>query len=280
MKCIIWTVRCTKFEITKDKGMPENKAPTSQVEKVIRNQIDSLQEIPEYDLSDYVPAWRARTHRFLQGNIVDEELAIFSDISASTYEKDRELFLKFLQDLIVGVRDTPELFLVNSAEAPDPKESEPSKPVLSSSSSVFIVHGHDETAKLDVARTIEKMGLSAIILHEQPNQGRTVIEKFESNASEVGFAIILLTPDDIGAALGKEDNLQPRARQNVVLELGYFSALLGRDRVAVLYKEAVEIPSDYLGVVYTKMDEAGSWKFALAKELKIAGVDVDLNTLV
>ena len=74
--------------------------------------------------------------------------------------------------------------------------------------------------------------------------------------------------------------MQPRARQNVVLELGYFSALLGRDRVAVLYKEAVEIPSDYLGVVYTKMDEAGSWKFALAKELKIAGVDVDLNILV
>jgi len=253
---------------------------SEQIKKLIKSQIESLIEIKEDDLTDAIPQWRARTHRFLQGKIVDEELAIFSDINTETYDKDRKLYEEFLQDLIVGVRDSPEFYLINSSSIQAPKEEALPKSSIKNNSSVFIVHGHDETAKLDVARTIERMGLSAIILHEQPNQGRTVIEKFENNASEVGFAVILLTPDDVGSALGKKEDLQPRARQNVVLELGYFSALLGRGRVAVLYKAGVEIPSDYLGVVYTKMDEAGSWKFALAKELKIAGIDVDLNLLV
>jgi predicted nucleotide-binding protein len=101
---------------------------------------------------------------------------------------------------------------------------------------VFIVHGHDEAAKQAVSRFIEKLGFTATILHEQPNAGRTIIEKIEAY-SNVGFAIILLTPDDIGGTSDKPDVLNPRARQNVILELGYFFAKLGRQRVCALYKE-------------------------------------------
>lgn len=143
--------------------------------------------------------------------------------------------------------------------------------------SVFIVHGHDETAKVTVARFVEKLGLNAIILHEQPNKGQTIIEKFESNASNVGFAIVLLTPDDIAASKASPENTMLRARQNVVLELGYFCGVLGRDKVCVLYKDEVEIPSDYLGVIYTPFDNGDGWHLKLAKEMKEAGLDIDLN---
>ena len=141
---------------------------------------------------------------------------------------------------------------------------------------VFVVHGHDNETKQSVARFVEKLGLNAIILHEQPNAGMTLIEKFEHNALDVGFAIILLTPDDVGAPRAEPENLRPRARQNVILELGYFCGMLGRDRVMVLHGEDVEIPSDFDGVVYEPFKDE-SWKLPLAKELKEAGLPVDMN---
>jgi predicted nucleotide-binding protein len=141
---------------------------------------------------------------------------------------------------------------------------------------VFIVHGHDEAVKEAVSRFIEKLGFTAIILHEQPNAGRTVIEKFEAY-SDVGFAIVLLTPDDIGGTSDKPYDLKPRARQNVIFELGHFFAKLGRQRVCALYKEEVELPSDINGVLYIQLDDAGAWRFSLAKEMKHAGYSVDMN---
>ena len=140
---------------------------------------------------------------------------------------------------------------------------------------VFIVHGRDNEAKETVARFLQNLGLTPVILHEQPNQGQTIIEKFEQHA-QVGFAVALLTPDDVGALKGDEKNLKPRARQNVVFELGYFLGLLGRERVCALTKGNVEIPSDYDGVVYISLDDGG-WKMKLIKELKNVGFDVDAN---
>jgi len=150
----------------------------------------------------------------------------------------------------------------------------------SASKSVFIIHGHDDATKEKVARFIEKLGLDAIILHEQVNKGLTIIEKFEEYSKNASFAIALFTPDDISYPLGKDDNKRPRARQNVVLEMGYFVGSLGRERVCVLYKGDVELPSDILGVVYTQIDENESWKLSLAKELKTAGYSIDLNRLM
>ena len=163
------------------------------------------------------------------------------------------------------------------------EENTSTKPVsvkvdYSSNKNVFIVHGHNVTVFQSVARTIEKLGLIPIILHEQPNAGKTIIEKFEAN-SEVGFAIILLTDDDEGKAKTEID-LKKRARQNVVLELGYFIGKLGRDRVLPLFSEGVELPSDIHGLLYVPIDKADTWKFAMVRELKAAKYEVDANKLL
>ena len=139
---------------------------------------------------------------------------------------------------------------------------------------VFIVHGHDGELKQSVARVIEKQGIEAVILSEQVNRGRTILEKFEDYA-DVGSAICLFTSDDLGRAKKATDD-QPRARQNVVLETGYFMGKLGRDHVVLLADSGVEMPSDLSGVVYTN---TGDWKVELLKELKAMGYIVDFNKL-
>lgn len=139
---------------------------------------------------------------------------------------------------------------------------------------IFIVHGHDGELKQSVARLIEKQEIKAIILSEQANQGRTIIEKFE-DYSDVDGAICLFTSDDIGRA--KKDSAdKPRARQNVVLETGYFMGKLGRNHVVILADNGIEMPSDLSGVVYTNTD---NWQIDLLKELKSIGYTVDFNKL-
>jgi predicted nucleotide-binding protein len=118
--------------------------------------------------------------------------------------------------------------------------------------------------------------VKAIILHERPTEGRTVIEKLEHYA-DVDFAVVLLTPDDVGAVRDRPGSLQPRARQNVLLELGYFVGRLGRKNVCALYKGTLELPSDYLVVVYVALDPAEGWRLQLAKELRSSGFNVDMN---
>jgi predicted nucleotide-binding protein len=142
---------------------------------------------------------------------------------------------------------------------------------------IFLVHGHDQAALQETARFLERLDKDIVILREQPNQGRTIIEKFEEYA-DVGFAVVLLTADDRGATMAQPyDAQKPRARQNVILELGYFLGRLGRNRVCALYRSGVEIPSDYAGVLFTELDEGGGWRLQLAKELKAAGLPVDMN---
>jgi Predicted nucleotide-binding protein containing TIR-like domain len=137
---------------------------------------------------------------------------------------------------------------------------------------IFVVHGHDEGAREAVARFLEKIGFEVLILHEQTDQGQTLIEKFEANA-DVGFVVVLLTPDDEGGKIGNA--AQKRARQNVILEWGYFIGRLGRKHVCALMKGNVELPSDILGIVWKPFDEHGAWKSKLAKELEGAGFSID-----
>jgi predicted nucleotide-binding protein len=143
---------------------------------------------------------------------------------------------------------------------------------------IFIVHGHNNEVKIMVARTLDKLGLNPIILHEQANAGKTIIEKFEEH-SNVGFAIILLTDDDFGKSRNDEI-LNPRARQNVILELGYFIGKLGRNRVCPLYVKGVELPSDLYGLLYLEIDSAGQWMIKMARELKVAGYTIDVNKII
>jgi len=145
---------------------------------------------------------------------------------------------------------------------------------------VFLVHGHNREYPETVARFLEKLKLKPIILHEQPNKGRTIIEKFV-DYSDVSFAVILLTGDDRGGLLDapvEEQHL--RARQNVILELGFFLGRLGRGRVCTLYAEGVEIPSDYDGIVFVPLDRSGAWRLALAREIKEAQIPIDMNDAV
>ena len=141
---------------------------------------------------------------------------------------------------------------------------------------IFLVHGKDEGAREKVARFLERLGLKPVVLHEQPNQGRTIIEKFEDFA-HVGFAVILLTPDDTGKLKDDAGNFKPRARQNVIFEFGYFIGKLGRKNVCALVQGELERPSDYDGVLYIPLDDSDGWKMRLIRELKSAGYDVDAN---
>ena len=143
---------------------------------------------------------------------------------------------------------------------------------------VFVVHGHDETAKTEVARFVEQLGLEAIILHEQANSGSTIIEKLEKH-TDVGFAIVLYTACDIGGAKSEPNNPKLRARQNVVFEHGLLIGKIGRENVVALVKEDVETPGDISGMVYETMDIGKAWKFKLGLELKESGYNVDMNKI-
>ncbi len=145
----------------------------------------------------------------------------------------------------------------------------------------FIVHGRDNEMKTAVARLIERLNLVAIILHEQLSEGKTIIEKFEKH-SDVDFAIVLLSPDDKGYSVEDNDNnIKFRARQNVILELGFFYGKLGRGRVVVIYKEIedFEIPTDIAGVLYILYDDKGKWMFDLIGELKNCGYNVSKDDI-
>jgi predicted nucleotide-binding protein len=151
---------------------------------------------------------------------------------------------------------------------------------LPKTNSVFLVHGHDEGAMHAVARFLEQLGVKPVILQEQINRGMTIIEKFEVFADRAGFAVVLMTPDDYGYPVTSDQLKRFRPRQNVVLELGYFAAKLGREKTFVLTKGEIEMPSDVMGLVYEPMDKSEGWKMRLAKELVACGYTIDLNRAI
>ncbi|MCK4945139.1 MAG: nucleotide-binding protein, partial [Alphaproteobacteria bacterium] len=139
-------------------------------------------------------------------------------------------------------------------------------------SQVFIVHGHDEIAKLDVVNFVSSLGLEPIVLHMQASLGMTIIEKIE-HYSNVGFGIVLYTPCDVGSKVGELSG-KYRARQNVVFEHGYLIGKLSRPRVAAIVKNAVETPNDISGVVYISMDSHDGWKEQLRTEMLNVGYTI------
>jgi len=144
---------------------------------------------------------------------------------------------------------------------------------------IFIVHGHDHNLKNDLEVFVKKIGLEPIVLHRQPDEGLTIIEKLEKQ-TDVGYAFVLLTPDDIGYTAeeleqkedGKETNKEYRARQNVILEFGYLVGKLGRNKVCAIYKKGVTLPTDLSGLLYKEVTESiEGIGYALMTELKNAG---------
>ena len=223
-------------------------------------------------------AWKTKTERFLIRRYGEKSLE---------YKKFKETRFS----LMIFAMGTPDSAFVNACkdglmttkaifltylEEMEEESSAPQKPSINSPTygKVFIVHGHDGELKQSVARIIEKQGIEAIILSEQANKGRTIIEKFE-DYSEVGGAICLFTADDYGRAK-KDAKDNTRARQNVVLETGYFMGKLGRSKVVVVAENGLELPSDMQGIVYT---DKNNWQFDVLKELKAIGYTIDYNKI-
>ena len=164
-------------------------------------------------------------------------------------------------------------------ELREPK-SESLSPALSNR--VFVVHGHDSGLKTDVERFLREIGLKPVVLHRQPDEGATLIEKFEKH-SDVGYAFILLTPDEVAYTVDQQDlddadkKKEFRARPNVIFEFGYFVGQLGRSRVCCLYKGEVVVPSDLDGLVYKKVEQSiDTQAYAIIRELKAAGYKINV----
>lgn len=182
------------------------------------------------------------------------------------------------ESLVHNIRNIHNKLIAYQAQNyPPEKEVESTNFVSTCSNNIFIVHGHDNAAIHEMARTLEKGGFSPIVLREQADDGLTIIEKIEQY-TDVGYAIVLYTQCDVGRSkdlpVGHE---RYRARQNVVFEHGYLIGKLGRSRVCALVKSDVETPGDISGVVYVPMDEDGAWKMRLARNMKSVGLNVDMN---
>lgn len=250
--------------------------------KPILEQLDKLvYEGEKVTSSREVSFWSNKAASFLKTAISPDESRNFESLKTFGDEWGQHaLRLGHIQGLIskVASEETSTAHIGTSAA---PESSAAASQIPSPESrKVFVVHGHDNEAKESTARFLEKLGLQPIILHEQPSSGRTVIEKFENYASDIAFAVVLLTPDDVGTVATSPTNLKARARQNVVMELGYFMGRLGRVRVCALHKGGVELPSDYQGVLYIEMDAAGAWKAKLAQEFVQAKLPIELSGLL
>lgn len=246
--------------------------------KEIIADIDELERLQVSSSSPEFSAWKMKTLRFLR-DVYSEDSLEYKDFnkrpfslimfSSSTPHSD---FVEACQRQLKRVKSIFKEYLKdmeNEVEANDENIQ-----YSNLNSKIFIVHGHDKALQQEVARIIEKQGLQPIILNEQTNQGRTIIEKIE-HYSDVQAAICLFTPDDEGKS-NKESKYNNRARQNVVFETGYFLGKLGRNRLVIIADSELELPSDMQGVVYTNIN----WKFELLKELNAMGYTIDLNKLI
>lgn len=252
--------------------------------KEIVDEIDNLISHHVRSSAPAFDAWHTKTERFLikkygKDSLEHKKFVKTHFSSLFFYDEDDEQDIRDSIKLCAeGLRSCKAVFKTYLEEIADEDKSSTkaeSKTISNNMDKVFIVHGHDGELKQSVARIIEKQGIATIILSEQANKGRTIIEKFE-NYSDVGGAICLFTADDYGRAKSDKTD-KTRARQNVVLETGYFMGKLGRDHVVILADKGIEMPSDLSGVVYT---DTANWQFDLLKELSATGYNVDLNKLL
>lgn len=240
-----------EFDARKMTAFEEQETSWTEVNsELLRRSFSDLTTAQEYSSLTQVPA----------GNLFlgpSDRLVYFIERMGK-----RMSFLQTLLKRLKFIPDVPEIARGHATSQLQGVERN-----TSASNDVVIVHGHDDATKNAVARFLERLKLKPIILHEQPSLGKTIIEKLEQYRGS-GFAVILLTPDDLCG---------PR---NVIFEMGFFTGAIGRPQVAAIYSEGVEIPTDYAGVVYIPMDSQDAWQTKLARELKAAGIDFDTNNLI
>ncbi len=228
--------------------LPEFKAWGTNVERLLTYKYgDKSVELCRFKSRPYGPTAR------IGGVQHDDSIECIRDIQATVLE-----LKNYLEESKEGIKGFA--------------KKEMAEPMIGK---IFIIHGHDGELKEATARLLEKQGIEPIILNKQANHGLTTIEKFEKNA-DVGAAIALFTKDDLGRAI-TDGFYQPRARQNVIFETGYFMGKLGRNRVVIIADNGIEIPSDLQGVVYT---DKNNWQFEVCKELSTMGYSIDMNKLL
>lgn len=203
---------------------------------------------------------------------------IYRDIAINGYHYANDFaFTLFSQDrLIDNIEKLNKTFLGYFEEAlTDISNANPElelkKPKAAKGNIVFIIHGHDNELKSEVLLLLKRAGVNSFVLHEQADRGRTVIDKLLEETDHAGYAVALLTPDD----LTHDGN--NRARQNVILEIGYFIGRLGKERLRMIVRDQVEIPSDLTGILYEKYETTGAWKIKLLKEMQSVGIYVDIQ---
>ena len=243
-------------------------------------------------VADY-KRWRDRCKSIYQTSFTESESSYFHDfesqILSSIWGSDSVKEYKGnIQRLVNHMQgDIERVDLIECIAEEDTASIETSKNVIDKNK-VFVVYGHNDALRVEVSRTIEQLGLIPIVLQEQEDFGNTIIEKFETHASDIGFAVVLLTADDIGVSrkdLAKEKNdykaeYKPRARQNVIFEMGYFIGKLDRAHVFELLEEGIETPGDLDGALYTMVDSEGVWKYKLAKRLKALGYVITIDNIL
>jgi predicted nucleotide-binding protein len=278
--------------------------PRDQVRAVLAERIDAGEDLLQKsaiaettndghrDWNYLFARWRDHTLAELEAVYDDADVPSEFDVATRTAERSspRLTFPDAKESLELGIWklrhfvERLELAVEPEALQPRPGMIDKAAPERDSvgGPNVFIIHGLAAGGFRDsVARFIEQLGLVPVILAEQANEGRTIIEKFEAHAIDVGYAIALVTPEDWGHGPDEDPPPGPnRARQNVILELGYFMASLGRKNVVALLQEGVEVPTDILGILYIPLDDGGAWKTLLARELQAANYDIDLKMLL
>lgn len=244
----------------------------------VYNEIDNLIANRVNSSSPAFAAWKTKTERLLiriygENSFEHQRLKKTSfSLSICTFDTPDSAWIKACKE---GLEETKAILSTYLDEIKDDSQIEENNIIVNKNyTKVFVVHGHDGELREAVCRLVERQGIEPIVLNQQANQGKTIIEKFEGN-SDVQSAICLFTADDDGKSKTEEE-LKKRARQNVVFESGYFIGKLGRENVVFIADKDIEIPSDMSGIVYSNRDE---WRFNLLKELKAIGFQIDYNKL-
>ncbi|MDX6384876.1 MAG: hypothetical protein QOK48_2449 [Blastocatellia bacterium] len=245
------------------------------MEQSVLQKLDYFVNLGENASEEYLyDRWNSRVSSFLTTSLGPDKAHEFIGLEADDWFEMLPMKIGYLEGLLA------KMTAIQSPVGLEVKGGAQHIDVQLDSRKVFVVHGHDNEAKETLARFLLKLDLQPIILHEQPSEGRTIIEKFENYSQDVAFAVVLLTPDDLGSAASDGANLRKRARQNVIMELGYFIGKLGRNRVCAVHKGGIELPSDYQGVLYIEMDQAGAWKTKVAQEMVQSKVRIELKGLL
>jgi len=215
----------------------------------------------------------AREYSFWGGAAISLRDPSLGDKIADTY-KDIDSKIHRLDSISERLELIPLDERINNV---DQYSAEPLDSKQAKSKKVFVVHGRDEVSKTNLEVFLHEIGLEPVVLHRQADEGMTIIEKFEKH-SDVGYAFILLTPDEVaylaseGTRPDDERNKEYRARPNVIFEFGYFVGKLGRSRVCCLHTGHTTLPSDVSGMVYKRFDKnVEEIAYSIIKDLKASG---------